>query len=145
MYKYLCIEYIHKYYIKYIYMSSNTNQFNTLANFYSPNLIYPVTTMQQFDYNVYSYYNQYYASAQITQNRRVLRNYYNNQKSIAQANKNPFINNKGKKFNFLYTNQQNYRIIENKDKSIDVYIYINNCWCHMKHFQNINDCKKFIT
>ena len=125
------------------YNNFTVNQFNTYNNFYAPNVIYPVTTMQQFDYNVYSYYNQYYASAKVTQDRRLLRNYYNNQTSIAAFNKNPFINNKGKKFNFLYTNQQNYRFIENKDKSIDVYIYINKCWCHMKHYLNKDDCKNF--
>jgi hypothetical protein len=100
----------------------------------------PVTNMQQFNYDVYSYYNQYYASEKVTQQRRIMRNYLNNQQSVKKFNQNPFLNNKNKKFNFLYTYAQNYMIIENENNSLDVFILINKCWCHMKHIKNKNDC-----
>jgi hypothetical protein len=108
-----------------------------------PNRI-PVKNYYDFEYNVYNYYNQYCASAKTTQNRRIQRNYQNNLLSIKEYNRNPFINNQGKKFNFLYTYAQNYRLIQNQNKSIDMYILINNCWCHMKHFSGENECKQFI-
>ena len=41
-----------------------------------PNYI-NVKNMQDFNYNVVSYYNQYNASAKTTQNRRIKRNYDN--------------------------------------------------------------------
>ena len=116
---------------------------NAFNNNPLPNRI-PVSNYLEFDYNVYHYYNQYCASPRTTQNRRIMRNYQNNLLSIKEYNRNPFINNQGKKFNFLYTNQQNYRLIQNKDKSIVMYILINNCWCPMKHFSGENDCKQFI-
>lgn len=116
---------------------SNSSNSSTIK---SP--IIPATTMQEFNYNVLTYYNQYYASAQTTQTRRILRNYYNNQQSIKEFNRNPFMMNKSKKFNFLYTNQQTYMIIENQN-SFDIYTLINNCWCHMKHFSNKYDCIEF--
>lgn len=42
----------------------------------APNYI-NVKNMQDFNYNVISYYNQYTASAKTTQNRRIKRNYEN--------------------------------------------------------------------
>lgn len=119
-----------------------SNILNVLNNTIPYNSPIPVTNMQQFDFNVITYYNQYYAPAQVTQNRRVLRNYYNNQQTIKQFNVNPFMNNKDKKFNFLYANKQTYMIIELKN-NYDIYILINNCWCHMKHFSSKNDCINF--
>ena len=116
---------------------------NAFANKTLPNRI-PVKNYYDFEYNVIHYYNEYCASAKITQDRRIQRNYQNNLLSIREYNRNPFFNNQGKKFNFLYTNQQNYRLIQNKDKSIDMYIFINKCWCHMKHFSGENECKQFI-
>ena len=116
---------------------------NAFVNRTLPNRI-PVKNYYDFEYNVINYYNEYCASAKITQDRRIQRNYQNNLLSIREYNRNPFFNNQGKKFNFLYTNQQNYRLIQNKDKSIDMYIFINKCWCHMKHFSGENECKQFI-
>ena len=81
-------------------MTSYNNILNMINNKPAPNYI-PVKNMQDFNYDVVSYYNQYYASAKTTQNRRIMRNYLNNQQSIKEFNKNPFINNSsGKKFNF---------------------------------------------
>lgn len=107
----------------------------------------PVKTMADFNYDVLSYYNEYYATEYETQQRRILRNYYNNNQSIKQANKNPFINNQGKKFNFFYSYAQNYMFVEDtKTNIIDIYILINKSWCKIKslprniacnHIQNI--------
>ena len=107
-----------------------------------PNYI-PVKNMQDFNYDVIAYYNEYYASPAETQRRRILRNYYSNQQTIKQFNKNPFINNKNKKFNFLYTYEQNYMIVENEN-SIDLYILINKNWCRMAHFKNKISCSDLI-
>jgi len=105
-----------------------------------PNYI-PVKNMKDFNYDVISYYNQYYASPYVTQQRRILRNYINNNQTIKQSNKNPFINNGDKKFYFLYTYAQNYMIIENqKLGTTDMYIYINKNWCHFKHLVNKQAC-----
>ena len=92
----------------------------------------PVKNMQDFNYDVISYYNQYCASPKITQNRRIKRNYINNLASIKQFNKNPFLNN-GKNIKFLNTPTQSYMFVENKDKSVDIYILIKGFWCHQKH------------
>lgn len=93
----------------------------------------PVKNMQDFNYDTYAFYNQYYASPYLTQQRRILRNYYNNNQSIKQSNRNPFINNSNKKFNFFYSYAQNYMIVENTDTNIiDIYILINKNWCRMK-------------
>ena len=105
-----------------------------------PNYI-PVKNMADFNYDVISYYNQYYASAKTTQNRRIMRNYLNNQASIKKSNKNPFMNNAGKKFNFFYSYAQNFMIVENKNNSIDIFILINKCWCHQSHLPDKNNCK----
>ena len=108
------------------------NYKDILLQFNSPNYI-PVKNMRDFDIDVITYYNQYYASEKTTQNRRIMRNYLNNQQSIKEFNKNPFLNNKNKKFKFLYTYAQNYMIIENENNSSDIFILINKSWCHMKH------------
>ena len=81
---------------------SNLQNNIKLVNSIPPNSVYiPVNNMQDFNFDVYSYYNQYYASPYVTQQRRILRNYLNNQQSIKEANQNPFLNNNGKKFNLL--------------------------------------------
>jgi hypothetical protein len=106
----------------------------------------PVTNMQTFNYDVYSYYNEYYASPAVTEKRRSMRNYQSNNETIKKSNANPFLNNKGKKFNFLYTYAQNYMIVQDSN-STDVYILINKSWCKLKHFSNYMDCdqvKEFI-
>lgn len=107
-----------------------------------PNYI-PVHNMADFNYDVVSFYNQYYAPAHTTQRRRVLRNYINNNESIKKFNKNPFMNNNGKTFNFLYTYDQNYMIEQTKETT-KLYININKCWCKMGIFNNKTDCYKFI-
>jgi hypothetical protein len=99
--------------------------------------------MQNFNKEVITYYNQYCASPKITQDRRIKRNYINNLASIKEFNKNPFINNNGKKINFFNAETQSYMIVENKNKSIDIYISINGFWCHQKHLLNKNNCKSF--
>ena len=96
---------------------------NTLPNYI------PVKNMEDFNYDTYCYYNQYYASPAITQQRRILRNYYNNQQSIKEFNINPFINNKNKKYYFSYINLNTYMIIEDLiTKKIDTYLLNNKCW-----------------
>jgi hypothetical protein len=117
---------------------NNYNDAQKFMNNSKINNYIPVNNMQQFNYDVYSYYNQYCASEKVTQNRRIMRNYINNQQSVKKFNENPFINNKNKKFNFLYTYGQNYMIVENENKTIDIFISINKSWCHMKHIKNCN-------
>ena len=81
-----------------------------------------------FEKQIYTYYNQYCASPYITQQRRILRNYYNNQLSINNSNKNYLIN-KNKKINFLYVNLNTYMIIQDLiTKNTDKYLLINKCW-----------------
>jgi hypothetical protein len=109
-----------------------------------PNYI-PVKNRYDFEYDIYAYYNQYYATAAETQQRRIMRNYLSNQQTIKQYNKNPFINNKSKKFNFLYTYGQTYMIVEDKLKeNIVMYILINNNWCPFKKFSTKTECTQFI-
>lgn len=119
------------------------NYLNNANNTVLPNYI-PVKNMADFNYDVISYYNQYYAPSQVTQNRRILRNYAMYQDSLKKSNKNPFINNNNKKFNFLYTNQQTIMIVESSNICIDMYMLINKCWCKFKHFSDINNCKEYI-
>jgi len=106
----------------------------------------PVHNYADFTADVYLYYNQYYAPAKVTQERRILRNYINNQISIKKSNINPFFNNKNKKFNFLYTNNLTYMLIQYTNKSIDTYILVVNMWCPFKRFNgiNCNELKKFL-
>lgn len=108
---------------------SNT-QYNNILNKMNqtglPNYI-PVKNMKDFNYDVYSYYNQYYASPYVTQQRRILRNYYNNNQSIKESNKNVFMNNSSQKINFLYTLCENYMIIE-KNNKLYIYLWVNNIW-----------------
>lgn len=103
----------------------------------------PVKTMADFNYDVISYYNEYYATEYETQQRRILRNYYNNNQSIKESNRNPFINNKDKKFNFFYSYAQNYMFVEdNKTKIIDIYILINKSWCKIKSLSKNIACEQ---
>jgi hypothetical protein len=121
----------------------NINNYNDALNFINyngPNYI-PVKNYRDFTIDVYIYYNQYYASPKETQNRRIMRNYLNNQASIKKSNINPFINNKNKKFNFVYGNGQTYMVVQNENKSIDIFININKFWCLQKHFNSI-DCNE---
>lgn len=106
----------------------------------------PVRNYADFTADVYLYYNQYYASAKVTQERRILRNYINNQNSIKKSNINPFFNNQNKKFNFLYTNELTYMLIQYANKSIDTFILIDKLWCPFKRFNgiNCNELKKFL-
>jgi hypothetical protein len=116
------------------------NSFNKLNNTTLPTYI-PVVNKQTFDYDVISYYNEYYASPHVTQNRRIMRNYINNVNTTRKYNKNPFIGPLvNKKYNFLYTYGQTYMIVENNNK-IDIYILINNCWKHQNCITNKNNCE----
>jgi hypothetical protein len=120
----------------------NINSFNNRINNNSSRPIYiPVVNKQTFDYDVISYYNQYYASAYVTQYRRIMRNYINNLNTTIKYNKNPFINkNSNKKYNFLYTYSQTYMTVEDNNK-IDIYILINNCWRHQNCITDKNNCE----
>jgi hypothetical protein len=106
----------------------------------------PVRNYADFTADVYLYYNQYYASAKVTQERRILRNYINNQNSIKKSNINPFFNNKNKKFNFLYTNELTYMLIQYANNSIDTFISIDKMWCPFRRFNGINcdELKQFL-
>ena len=110
----------------------------TINSFDTPNYI-PVKNEQDFNYDVLAYYNQYYASPKVTQNRRIMRNYINNVNATKQFNKNPFMNS-NKKYNFLYTYAQNYMVVEDKNK-IDIYILINKCWCHQNTITDKKNCE----
>ena len=116
------------------------NSFNELNSTTRPTYI-PVVNKQTFDYDVVSYYNEYYAPAHVTQNRRIMRNYINNVNATKKYNKNPFINPLvNKKLYFLYTYGQTYMIVETTNK-IDIYILINNCWKHQNCITNKNNCE----
>jgi len=97
----------------------------------NPNYI-PVKNYSDFEYNVYFYYNQYFASPKTTQDRRIMRNYLNNLESIKKSNQNPFMNNKGKKFYFYYVNNQTYMIIQ-EESNVRTFININKNWCQVKN------------
>jgi len=132
-------------------MSNNRNYQNILNTYFNTNnsnsipKYIPVKNMDDFNYDVIVYYNQYCASPKTTQNRRILRNYLNNQETIKQYNKNPFINNKGIKYYFLYAEIQTYMIVENlNEKNANIYILIGKCWCHNKFISSLNDCKEWI-
>jgi len=111
-----------------------------MINYNSPNYI-PVKNYKDFEADVILYYNQYYASPQTTQNRRIMRNYQNNLNSIKQFNKNPFFNNKNIKFNFIYGYGQTYMIVQYADKSVSIFIKIDTHWCLQRHLQKV-DCKE---
>ena len=133
-------------------MTNNSNYQSILNKHFSYNnnnntfpTYIPVKNMNDFNYDVISFYNQYYASAQTTQNRRILRNYLSNQQTIKQSNKNPFINNKGLKYYFLYAEIQTYMIVENlREKNANIYILIGNHWCHQKYIASLDDCKEWV-
>ena len=110
-------------------MSKNYKQILNLFN--SPNYI-PVKNMRDFDIDVVIYYNQYYASEKTTQNRRIMRNFINNQESIKKANQNPFMNKQGKKFYFYNVNNQMFMIIQ-EGCNIRTFININKNWCQIKN------------
>jgi len=110
--------------------------------FYAKNYI-PVKNYRDFEIDVDIYYNQYYASPYVTQQRRIMRNYRNNNNTIKQSNKNPFLNNKGLKFNFAYGQAETYMLIQYPNKSIDVYIRIGEGWCLQRHLNNPN-CKELL-
>jgi hypothetical protein len=124
----------------------NYNKFSDFVikkNF--PNYI-PVKNRYDFEYDIYAYYNEYYATPYETQQRRIMRNYLSNQQDIKKSNKNFFKNDKTKIFNFLYTNGLTYMIIEDKMKNvIQMFILINKIWCPFKRFSNKDECNKFIT
>lgn len=108
-----------------------------------PNYL-PVKNRYDFEYDIYKYYNQYYASSYVTQQRRIMRNYLSNQDTVKQNNRNPFINNQNKKFSFLYNYDQTYMIVQNKNNIINMFLLINNHWCPFKKFSNKNECNTFI-
>jgi hypothetical protein len=102
----------------------------------SPNYI-PVKTKADFDIDVITYYNQYYATEYETQQRRILRNYYSNLEVTNNWNKNPFIANPNIKYNFIYANNQSWLIATNlKQKISTIYMKINNCWQFCRCFKN---------
>lgn len=96
-------------------------------------------TYSQFNKLVIDYYNQYHATEAETLQRRIHRNYINNNISIKQNNKNYFINNNSnKKYYFYNPPGYSYAFIEyspiNNKKKIEKYILINNCWCKQTCF-----------
>jgi len=110
-------------------MTSNNNIIRN--NFNRQNYI-PVKNYADFEYNVLFYYNEYYASEKTTQNRRIMRNFINNQESIKKANQNPFMNKQGKKFYFYNVNNQMFMIIQ-EGCNIRTFININKNWCQIKN------------
>jgi len=55
---------------------------------------------QPFEEQIYTYYNEYYAPAAVTQQRRIMRNYLSNNEVIKQYNKNPFLANPNRQYYF---------------------------------------------
>ena len=84
-----------------------------------------------FNKEVICFYNEYYASPAVTQKRRQLRNYYNNNVTIRQWNRNPFINNNGKKYGFVNGQAETYMTVA-EGGYISIYLLINGCWCFHK-------------
>lgn len=113
---------------------------NQIPAFKNPNNRYNWT------YDIYRYYNEYYASPKTTQDRRLRRNLNLNNADIALSNKNPFINNRGLKFYFSYP-YETYMYVEHQPqgnkKRINQYIKINSCWCHQKTYMVSKDCVLF--
>ena len=96
-------------------------------------------TNQPFEVQVYTYYNQYYATEYETQQRRLLRNLYNNNQSIKEANQNPFLQNPDKKYYFQYNEGNTYMYVETTlpdKKKVEkyVYIYTQKVWCPKSSF-----------
>ena len=121
--------------IRRIQQSGKIEPFTNLPNYI------PVVNKQTWEYDIYAYYNQYYATEYETQQRRNYRNYINSQNDIKKSNKNLYTNNGGKKFYFFYSLLQSYMIIDNTSKkNLSVYKLINNCWCGMKYYPNKSGC-----
>ncbi len=101
-------------------------------------------TQGEFNFLVDNYYNQYYATEALTQRRRQIRNLINNNRSIQQANKNPFIKFDKKTHTqtfFFYMNTYNYKYIVYKPeldgrRRVQSFVYINtqNVWCYKGEF-----------
>lgn len=118
----------------------------TLCQFNKPNYI-PVTNKATWDYDVLSYYNQYYATPYETQQRRIMRNYINNQNTIRESNKNNYINNQGKKFSFYYAQTQNYMLIQYTlpgQNYADLFTVVNGVWNRVKRIPNYKCGQKII-
>lgn len=117
-----------------------------LCQFNKPNYI-PVANEATWNYDVLSYYNQYYASPYETQQRRIMRNYINNQNTIRESNKNNYINNQGKKFSFFYTLTQSYMLIQytlpGQDYA-DLFTVVNGVWQHVKRIPKYKCGKKIL-
>ena len=117
-----------------------------LSQFNKPNYI-PVANEATWNYDVLSYYNQYYASPYETQQRRIMRNYINNQNTIRESNKNNYINNQGKKFSFFYTLTQSYMLIQytlpGQDYA-DLFTVVNGVWQHVKRIPKYKCGKKIL-
>jgi len=107
-------------------------------NLTQPNYI-PVKNMADFNYDVIAYYNQYYASPYVTQQRRNYRNYLMTQNDIKVANQNNYVNNADKKFYFFYTLTNNYMLIVYQNKGYaDLFMVVNKTWNHVKRINNCN-------
>jgi len=117
-----------------------------LCQFNKPNYI-PVVNEATWNYDVLSYYNQYYASPYETQQRRIMRNYINNQNTIRESNKNNYINNQGKKFSFFYAQTQSYMLIQytlpGQDYA-DLFTVVNEVWQHVKRIPKYKCDKKVL-
>jgi hypothetical protein len=104
--------------------------------FTQPNYI-PVVNKATFDYDVLAYYNQYYASPYVTQQRRNLRNYLMTQNDIKVANQNNYTNNQGKQFYFFYTLTQSFMLIKYTNQNYaDLFTVVNKTWQHVKRITN---------
>ena len=105
-------------------------------NLTQPNYI-PVKNMEDFNYDVIAYYNQYYASPYVTQQRRNLRNYLMTQNDIKVANQNNYVNNQDKKFYFFYTLTSNFMLIVYQNKGYaDLFMVVNKTWNYVKRINN---------
>jgi CMP-N-acetylneuraminic acid synthetase len=101
---------------------------------------------QPFSEQIYTYYNEYYAPAAVTQQRRLMRNYLSNNAVIKQSNVNPYTQNPNIQYYFI--NGKMY-IYNKKLDIVNRYIRTGSVWCYNMKTQlgpneTINDylCKQ---
>ena len=117
--------------------------------FYAPEYIPINNSAANWNYNVIHYYNQYFASPQTTQNRRIQRNYQMYQQNLKESNKNVF-QNQNKQFRFYYRTFQPLMFVyeprfQPNQQKLTIYIKIDTSWCLQRELvynkNDINSCK----
>ncbi len=128
---------------------SKTNRNFIKDNFYAPNYIPINNNPANWNYDVIHYYNEYFASPQVTQNRRIQRNYQMYQQNLKESNKNVF-QNPNKQFRFYYRTFQPLMFVyeprfQPNLQKMTIYKKIDTCWCLQKELEydknDVNSCK----